>query len=262
MNRAAAAASLLLKECWPAARRLVVVCGAGNNGGDGYCVARLAHAAGLSTRVLAVTPTAQLHGDALRAFHECAEARVEIVPFDAAALGDADVVVDAVFGTGLDRPLEAAHRAVIAAVNASERPVLSLDLPSGLHADTGAVMGAAIRATRTITFVGLKSGCFVGHGLELCGSLHFADLDLAEAPENLRRPVMERLDEAMLREHLAPRRRAAHKGDFGRVLIVGGGLGMPGAVRLCGEACLRSGAGLVTVATRGEHAAAIAAGRP
>jgi NAD(P)H-hydrate epimerase len=239
-----------------------VVCGGGNNGGDGYVVARLARAAGLDARVATVSDPARLRGEAQSAFEECRAAGVNIAPFDAQRLDGAEVLVDAMFGIGLDRPLDAAHCAIVEVINASHVPVLALDLPSGLHADTGAVMGAAVQATRTITFIGLKIGCFLGAGPDYTGTLEFDALDTPPRPATLVRPVAERLDASLIARVLPRRRRTSHKGDFGHVLVVGGGAGMAGAARLAGEACLRSGAGLVTVATRAAHALAINAARP
>jgi len=169
--------------------------------------------------------------------------------------------VDAMLGTGLDREVAGAYAHCIDAVNAAVTPVLAIDVPSGLHADNGAVMGRAVRADRTITFVGLKAGLFLGGGADHVGTLSFAGLGV---PEDAGRaaPVMRRIDSAAVAQVLPRRRRSVHKGDNGRVLVVGGGPGMPGAASLAAAAALRAGAGLVTVATRPEHVAAIVAGRP
>ncbi len=262
MCRAGAAALTVLMQRWPLARHIRVLCGSGSNGGDGYVLARLAKAAELDVEVYALADPRKLKGDARLAYDECQVAGVSIQPYEQQNLASADVLVDAVFGTGLDRPLDAGTIGQIGRINASGRPVLALDLPSGLHADTGAVMGAAVRATETISFIGLKIGCFAGEGPDYRGQLHFDALEVRSIPPELAQPAAERLEVSLLSKRLQPRWRSAHKGDFGRVLIVGGGAGMPGAVRLCGEACLRSGAGLVTVATRREHVAAVVAARP
>jgi NAD(P)H-hydrate epimerase len=262
MNRAGAAAMRVLRSRWPSARRIVVVCGGGNNGGDGYVLARLARAAGLEATVAAVSEPARLRGEALSAFEECRAAGVGIGTFDSQSLAAADVIVDALFGIGLDRPLDAGRSAVVGEINASDIPVLAIDVPSGLHADTGAVMGAAVRATCTATFIGLKVGCFLGAGPDLTGTIEFDGLEAVAPPAGLVRAAANRLDPGLIERVLPRRRRTAHKGEFGHVLIVGGGTGMAGAARLCGEACLRSGAGLVTVATRAAHALAISAARP
>jgi NAD(P)H-hydrate epimerase len=262
MNRAGAAALRTLRVAWPTAHRIVVVCGSGNNGGDGYVLARLARGAGLEAAVATVSEPARLRGEAQSAFEECRAAGVSVEPFGAQSLTGTDVIVDAMFGIGLDRPLDATTRGIVGEINARRIPVLALDLPSGLHADTGTVMGAAVQATRTITFIGLKVGCFLGAGQDLTGTLEFDALDAPPPPVGLIRPVAERLDPSLIVRVLPRRRRTAHKGEFGHVLIVGGGPGMAGAARLCGEACLRSGAGLVTIATRAAHALVINAARP
>jgi NAD(P)H-hydrate epimerase len=259
MQRAGEAAFDLLLAAWPAARRLLIACGGGNNGGDGYVVARLAREAGLEVTVAALADPSRLAGDAARAYADYVASRGATVAFGEATVEAADVIVDALLGTGLDREVQGGLREAIEAINAAGRAVLALDLPSGLHADTGRALGAAVRADRTITFVGLKTGLFLGEGPVHAGELAFAGLGVAApAPP----PRLVRLEPDLLATLLRPRRRDAHKGDFGRVLVVGGAAGMPGAVRLAGEACLRAGAGLVTVATRPEHVAAVVSGRP
>jgi ADP-dependent NAD(P)H-hydrate dehydratase / NAD(P)H-hydrate epimerase len=262
MTRAAQAALDVLRQQWPRARQVRVLCGSGNNGGDGYALARLARAQGLDVAVMALIPSERLRGDARRAYDDCRAAGVPIGAFDVGQLAVANLMVDAIFGIGLDRPVDPVMAAVIDAVNRCAKPVLALDVPSGLHADTGQVMGTAVRATHTVSFVGLKVGCFVGAGLAHCGELHFSDLGIPELHEGGDPPVLERLDESLLATLLPRRVRDAHKGVFGHVLIVGGGLGMPGAVRLSGEACLRAGAGLVSIGTRAENLTPIVAGRP
>jgi hydroxyethylthiazole kinase-like uncharacterized protein yjeF len=262
MKRAGEAALRALRSRWPRVMRIAVVAGGGNNGGDGYVVARFAQAAGLDALVLAAVPPPQLAGDARTACEDFIASGGRVLDFEAARLADAEVIVDALLGTGLTEPVRAELAHVIGAVNAAGRPVLALDLPSGLNADSGAVMGAAVRADSTITFVALKTGLFLGEGPELCGRLGFDDLEvqIPDAPQF--QPRLERLSEADRSQALPRRRRVAHKGEFGRILVVGGGPGMPGAVRLAGEAALRVGAGLVSVATLAENVAAVVASRP
>jgi len=262
MRRAAEAALRALRSRWPTAMRLAIVTGGGNNGGDGYVLARFAQAAGLSVTVLAAVATEKLRGDARRACDDFQASSGNPLPFDSALLMSADVIVDALLGTGLREPVRAEIAAAIGAINGCGRPVFSLDLPSGLNADTGAVMGTAVRADCTISFVGLKTGLFLGEGPEYVGRLLFDDLEVSPPDEPRFRPLLQRLGEGAIASALPRRAREANKGDFGRVLIVGGGTGMPGAVRLAGESCLRAGAGLVTVATARENINAIVAGRP
>ncbi len=261
MTRAGEAALGALRAQWPIARRMLVLCGRGNNGGDGYVLARYARAAGLGVTVTAPGGTPD-SADAVHALEEWRDAGGLVEPWSGALLGRADLVVDALLGTGLARAVEGPLGAVIEALNASGRPVLALDTPSGLDTETGRVPGVAVRATLTVAFVGLKPGFFLGRGPEHVGRLVCDDLDIPAAAFGASRGVLKRITDAELRRALPRRPRTANKGDNGRVLIVAGGAGMAGAARLAGEAALRAGAGLVTIATSPEHAAILAATRP
>jgi hydroxyethylthiazole kinase-like uncharacterized protein yjeF len=260
MTRAARSALALLRASWPAARRIVIVCGSGNNGGDGYVLARLARTAQLEVDVIALTPAANLSGDASRACQEFATHGGEPRSWNDACLDDADVIVDAVFGVGLSRAVQGAEAVAIDAMNHAGVPILALDIPSGLHADTGHVLGVAVRATRTIAFVGLKLGFYLGDGPDHTGVMAFDDLQIP-AKSGIGTAAT-RLGIDVLRHALPRRARTAHKGDHGHVLVIGGNRGMAGAARLAGEAALRVGAGLVTVVTRSENVAAVMMGRP
>jgi ADP-dependent NAD(P)H-hydrate dehydratase / NAD(P)H-hydrate epimerase len=273
MTRAAEAALRLLRARWPQARRVAVVCGAGNNGGDGYVLARLAQSDGLEVLVLAATPPDKLTGDAHLAQEQWLAAGGRAHPFVADALSGCDVIVDGLLGTGFRAPARAETLAVIRAINSARRPVLALDIPSGVDADTGAVGDDAddagdhaVRAEITLSFVGLKSGLFLGAGPEHAGVVMIDDLGVVaptqgEAQKEFT-PLMRRIDEADIAAALPRRPREAHKGSSGRVLVVGGGAGMPGAVRLAGISALRVGAGLVTVAAAAENLAAVSAAHP
>lgn len=261
MTRAGESALASLRGQWPIGRRLLVLCGRGNNGGDGYVVARYARAAGLDVVVCAPAGLPG-GGDALRAYEDWRAAGGTLADWSPALLDAADVVVDALLGTGLDRDVGAPLAGVIDAVNGAHRRVVALDVPSGLDADTGLPRGRAIRATLTVTFVAPKMGFFLGAGPEHVGRVVCDDLDIPAAAYAGIAPRLRRVTESLVRVALPRRPRTAHKGSNGRVLVVGGGAGMPGAVRLAGEAALRSGAGLVTVATWPGHAATIAVGRP
>ncbi len=260
MQRAAHAVWRALRRRWPEAGEITVLAGRGNNAGDGYLVAALAQRAGWRVRVLAVGDPAALVGDAALA---CAEARataVNILPWSECA-PMAGVVVDALLGTGLTGAVREPYAQAIRMLNQSGLPVLAVDVPSGLHADNGARLGAAVQADLTVTFIALKLGLFTGLGPELCGELQFDDLQgdaqlLAAAP-----CVAQRLDPANL-PRLAVRSPVAHKGQFGHLLVIGGDLGMGGAALLSADSALRAGAGLVSVATRAEHVAAALVRRP
>jgi hydroxyethylthiazole kinase-like uncharacterized protein yjeF len=262
MTRAAEGALQTLLARWPQARRLAVVCGSGNNGGDGYVLARLAQSAGVDALVLAATPPDKLTGDAHRAHQEWVAAGGRSHPFAADALSGCDVIVDGLLGSGLAGPLRAETAAVIRAINAARRPVLALDLPSGVDADTGAVRDVAVRAEVTLCFVAFKAGLFLGAGPEHTGELLLDDLGIVPPPLPEFVPLMRRIDEAELAASLPRRPRDSHKGTSGRVLVVGGGVGMPGALRLAAEAALRSGAGLVTAAGHPDNLVAVTATRP
>ena len=261
MKRAGEAALRHLRSRWPMAHRIVVVCGGGNNGGDGYVLARFAQAAGLTAKVLAARDPARLEGAARQAYQDFHASGARAEPFAAALLEEGEIVVDALLGTGLRGAVEAQYAEAIRAINQSGRPVFSLDVPSGLDSDAGVPHGEAVRAECTITFVGVKTGLLVGEGPECSGTVFFDDLELTAPPGEFP-PRLTRIVESEITRALPRRRRGAHKGDFGRVLIVGSGAGMPGATRLAGEACLRVGAGLTTVAAAPENLAAITAGRP
>lgn len=262
MERAAAGALRVLRARWPQAQRIVVVAGGGNNGGDGFALARLARAAGLEVRVLTLVGVADLRGEARQACDDFIASGGRPEPFVAAALHDADVVVDAMLGIGLHAPLRQPYGDAIRAVNAAAQPVLALDLPSGLDADRGTVADVAVQADATVTFIALKSGLLLGEGPALCGVLSCDDLQLGLPGAPDERPVLTRLVDADIAAALPVRALSSHKGSHGRALLIGGGPGMLGAIQLAGTACLRAGAGLVRIATRPEHAAAIAAARP
>ncbi|MDR3388371.1 MAG: NAD(P)H-hydrate dehydratase [Rudaea sp.] len=260
MERAADSAWRLLRARWPQATRLVVLCGAGNNGGDGYLVARQAREAGLDVKIIALAAPIG-SGDA-------AHARVDwetgggVVLAAATDLPAADVYVDALFGTGLARPVDGAAARLIEQINAHARPVLALDVPSGLSADTGCVLGVATRATMTVTFVAHKRGLFTGAAMDHCGELILDTLGLPGTLYTMSGADAHLLDLREMMCWLPVRQREANKGMFGHVLAVGGDAGMGGAIRLAGEAALRVGAGLVSVATRAEHVMALNAARP
>jgi len=262
MSRAGERCWACLRDCWPAARSIAVLCGTGNNGGDGFVVARLALAAGWQVAVLQLGAADRIRGDARTAREACIAAGGRVAAFTPDALEGVDVIVDALLGTGLGKPPEGDWRTAIEAVNAAEAPVLAVDIPSGLHADTGAVAGVAVRADRTVTFIGRKPGLYTGQGPDYAGAVTFSDLGVPRVVYQRVAPVAQLQGWPLPGVLDRPRQRTAHKGQHGHVLVIGGDHGMAGAVRLAGEAALRSGAGLVSLATRPEHAALLAAACP
>lgn len=260
MQRAAHAAWRALRRRWPQAGELTVLAGHGNNAGDGYLIAALAQRAGWQVQVLALAEPTTLRGDAGKARAEAEAAGVSVLPWhEAAPLSG--VLVDALLGTGLCGLVREPYAQAIERINHSGLPVLAVDIPSGLHADSGACLGVAVRADLTVTFIALKLGLFTGEGPVLCGELQFDDLEadprlLAEAPA-----LAIRLDSACL-PRLPARQALAHKGQFGHLLVIGGERGMGGAALLCVDSGLRAGAGLVSLATRPEHVSAALVRRP
>ena len=259
MERAGADALDALTGRYPGAGNLVVLCGGGNNAGDGYVLARLARQAGLEVRVIALVEPGRLKGDAAAS----AQKYLQTGSVEAAlALEGADIIVDALLGSGLNRPVEGSFAEAIELINAASAPVFALDIPSGLNGDTGVCLGSAVRADATITFIGLKRGMFTAEGPEFCGEILFSDLG---TPAGMHAAIdaearLIRHEEVML--NLRARPRDAHKGRYGHVLVIGGDYGYQGAAILAGSAAARAGAGLVTVATRPEHARNIPLFRP
>ncbi len=273
MKHAGAAAFSELVARWPEARRVTVFCGGGNNGGDGYIMAALAKQRGIQVKVLQLVGEDKLSGDARRAWQFADQAGVSMALFDGAYEDDVStetdtpdttdqVIVDALLGTGIKGQVRENYVRAIALINQSAKPVLAVDIPSGLCSDTGAVRGAAVKADITVTFIGMKAGLLTGRGPALCGVLSYQDLDVPEQIFDAMPVRAKRLNLPQLMTHLPPRDRDAHKGKFGHVLVIGGDEGFGGAAAMAAEAALRVGAGLVGVATRSSHVAALLARRP
>lgn len=257
MRRASSAALSSLRRRWPQLRRICVHCGPGNNGGDGFLLAVLAREAGLQVDVVALT--AASHGDAAAARAAWAEGDGRIHPWDGrAALPVAELHVDALYGIGLNRAPDPVAARLIECINADGVPVLALDVPSGLNADSGHCPGATVRADLTVTFIAYKRGLHTGRAANCIGELELATLGV---PASVFAQVP--CDARLLAAEALPRReRYANKGSYGHVLVIGGAPGMAGAAHLAGAAALRTGAGLVSVATRVEHVFALNAARP
>ena len=258
MSRAGYEVFQWFRNKWPDTKSVAVFCGGGNNAGDGYIVARLALEAGLKICVYSLSEPTSLKGDALTAYQGYIEAKGTVIPFQGVEIIDAEVIVDALLGTGLDRPVTGLYALAIQVINKSAAPIVAVDNPSGLNADTGNVMGCAVKADCTVTFIALKQGLFTGQAADYCGEIDYASLGVPDEIFQVVPPSALRVVKTPL-----PRRdRCSHKGNYGHVLIVGGDLGYSGAARLAGEAALRVGAGLVSIATRTEHAGLMNLNRP
>ncbi|WP_051235040.1 bifunctional ADP-dependent NAD(P)H-hydrate dehydratase/NAD(P)H-hydrate epimerase [Marinimicrobium agarilyticum] len=260
MKRAGRTAFEQLLNHFPAADRVTVYCGAGNNAGDGYVVAALAAQRRLSVSVITVGEPDKLKGEAAQARDYARQEGVEFMPLGAAP--KAGVIVDALLGTGVSGEVRPHYAEAIEQINQSGLPVLAIDLPSGLAADSGAVLGVAVQATVTVTFIGVKQGLLTARGAALCGELVFARLGVSDAvydavPSNCRRLALSEILPTLGRR--AP---DAHKGAFGHVMVIGGDTGFGGAAIMAAEAAARAGAGLVSLATRPEHVAPMLTRRP
>ncbi|MDH5472865.1 MAG: NAD(P)H-hydrate dehydratase [Gammaproteobacteria bacterium] len=262
MSKAGDAVFKVLQNEFPLAKRILVCCGAGNNAGDGYVVARLAHKAGLDVDLVSLTDVSKLTGDAQQAYRDWKSLGHQLSRITAELLDHVDVIVDALLGTGVDREVTGDWKKLIDQINNATTPVIAVDVPSGLNADTGDVFGVAVKADVTVSFIAQKKGLFTYMGPEYSGRLFFYDLNVPPAVYKSVVSDAALLDWDNLKTQFVKRHKNSHKGDFGHVLVIGGDYGMAGAVRLAGEAALRTGAGMVTVLTRPEHVSVITAGCP
>lgn len=262
MERAGQAAFAFMQNRWPQAKKILVVCGIGNNGGDGYILARLAKTANLDVRVIQLGEKSKLKDDALAAAEKCETLGLHAESYDQSFIVEADIVVDALFGTGLDRELNGDWYQAIIDINSLSGLVLALDIPSGLNANTGKSMGTAILADATVTFVRMKQGMMTAEGPGYCGEICFSDLSLPADIYSQEAVSSRRIELKDFVTKLPPRKRDTHKGQCGHVLTIGGDYGYAGALRMAAEAAMRVGTGLTTVATRPEHALNIPLARP
>ena len=254
MERAGTFTYRKIREQWPDAADITFLCGTGNNGGDGHVIARLARQEGLNVRILQLGDSSRMTEFTRKNAERSYEAGVRTEIFY--GLPDkTDLIVDAMLGTGLDRPVGGLWAEAINSVNRHSAPVVAVDIPSGLNADTGRVFGCAVEADMTATFIALKQGMFTGQGPGLCGRIVFSGLDIPAQVFATTILSARRLDWKRQRALIPSRQSYTHKGDFGHVLVVGGAPGFSGAARLAGEAALRAGAGLVSIATHPDHAA-------
>jgi hydroxyethylthiazole kinase-like uncharacterized protein yjeF len=242
MENAGAAVARAISQRF-APRPTLVLCGPGNNGGDGFVAARHLVGRGWPARVGLLGPRERLRGDAAAA---AAAWQGEVLPLDAALVAGARLVVDGLFGAGLARPLEGVAHDAIEAVAAADVPVVAIDVPSGVHGDTGAVLGTAAHAAVTVTFHRAKPGHFLLPGRDYVGKLVVADIGIPELAHATSGRLF--VNDPRLWLPLLPRRTSAsHKYAHGHALVLGGGMASSGAARLAARAALRAGAGLVTV---------------
>jgi ADP-dependent NAD(P)H-hydrate dehydratase / NAD(P)H-hydrate epimerase len=262
MSRAGRAGFDLLCKQWPGTEPVHVICGLGNNGGDGLVVARLAHLQGRDVTVHLSGDAKKFQDEAECAYVDAQIQGVRIIPVDTTRIITKGIIVDALLGIGLQGPVRDSAAEVIRWINACHRPVLALDIPSGLCADTGNVLGDAVKAEKTLTFIAAKRGLYTAKGVEYCGEVILDSLAVPQKLYAMAGTGVEHLQLPSLLDVLPVRPLDAHKGLFGHVLVIGGNKGMAGAVLMAAEACARTGAGLVSVATLPEHVPAIVSHRP
>ena len=259
-SAAQACVDVLLGQA-PSPGKVSVLCGSGNNAGDGFIIAGLLANRGIEVTVGLVGKVPSAETDAGKAYGYCRETGVEILTAEL-SLQDSAFVVDALLGTGLIGPVRPEYQQVILAVNLHDCTVLAVDLPSGLCADTGNILGACVKADMTVTFIGRKLGLFTNDGPEVVGELNFADLSVPGSVFDAIEPSARMLSYEDQIRKLPVRNRNAHKMNHGHVLVVGGDQGMAGAVAMAAEAALYSGAGLVSVATHPTSVNSLVARRP
>lgn len=273
MTKAAEATFAAMQECWSQQMSVTIFCGVGNNGGDGYVIARLALQKGFEVVVVQVGDVGKLRGDALTAYQQAVDVGVAVCAFDASSVSESKravmskgIIVDAILGTGLKGEVRGEFKMAIELINSlsthNDINVCAVDSPSGLCADTGSILGCAVNADVTVTYIGLKQGLLTACGPQQCGDLFFAGLDVPKSVFEKIEPNAVRIDRPYVTKTLGKRDRGAHKGNYGHVVVIGGDHGMGGAVMMASEAAHYVGAGVVTVLTRGEHIAPLLSRHP
>ncbi|WP_106478657.1 NAD(P)H-hydrate dehydratase [Phytohalomonas tamaricis] len=253
MRHAGGAAFELIKRLWPEVRGISVVCGSGNNAGDGYVVAALAARAGLEVQLIALREPAALKGEASQAVAMARDEQLVPLAWSEFNRFEGEIIIDALLGTGISGDVQPPYDEAINAINGSVLPVLALDLPSGLDADTGVVLGQAVEAQHTITFIGRKFGLLTGQAPDYTGTLHFAALGVDARVRERVASAGTLLQPERLKQSLPRRKPTTHKGHCGHLLVVGGRPGFGGSTIMTAETAARVGAGLVSLATDPVH---------
>ena len=261
MERAGKAVFDVISQHYPQKKRWLVYAGAGNNGGDAYVVARLAKETGTDVSLIAVSTSKTLSGDAAQAQQAWLDCGGQIINIGDHHPEQDDLIIDGLLGTGVSREVEREYKAAVQQINESNCIVVSIDVPSGIDADTGRVWGEAVVADITVTFIGVKSGLVTGSGRGHVGALVFDDLGVGVAFQETTVPKANHVNFAML-PPLPKRKNHTYKGECGKLLCIGSNKGMAGAIRLSGEAALRCGAGLVKVLCHESNVHSVLSGRP
>lgn len=253
MTRAGQAVFDVMMHQYTECQKVLIVCGGGNNGGDGYVVGKLALEAGLQVTLWQVVEETKLKGDALTAYQDYCAAGGDTNEPDLSFDLDYDCIVDALFGTGLSGSVRPDGVSLINRLNRVNAPIVAVDLPSGLSSNSGQVLGACVKADHTVSFIGLKQGLFTGQARDYTGDIHFKGLGVEDIFEQQNTPSALLLNNLSDYEPFLPRLKASHKGTHGKAVIIGGNRGMGGAALLSAQACLRSGSGLTALLTHPEN---------
>jgi NAD(P)H-hydrate epimerase len=257
MERAGAGLAAGIEEIFgsPRGKRITILCGKGNNGGDGLVAARLLRRRQAQVRILTMTPISELSRDAATMYRQFVRAagKSAVQPYRSTSqalplLRESDILIDALLGTGLSSDVTGRYADAIDNINEAGRPVVAVDLPSGLHADTGAILGRAVRATLTVTFGLPKLGLYQNHGIDMAGPIKIVDIGIPSAYIDAVASRTMLMTSDFVRASLPARRPSSHKGTFGHAGIIAGSVGKTGAAAMAAQAALRIGAGLVTVA--------------
>lgn len=273
MTRAGHQSFIIIEQCYPELEEVLVVCGKGNNGGDGFIFAIKALEKGIKVNVLSTVLPEQLKGEAKQAYQALVASNNENPQLSLVCSNNlADItlnitnfkgqlIIDGLFGIGLNRPLSSEYLKLIEAINCHVAEVVSLDIPSGLNATTGTVNQLAVVANTTVTFIVAKQGLLTGQGPVHIGTLYLADLSIGiDFIQSLTPNVfVQSVNDLPL---LTYRHASMHKGSIGLALMIGGNEGMPGAIKLASEGALRSGAALVAVCCHYQNQAMVFNNRP
>ncbi|WP_047044426.1 NAD(P)H-hydrate dehydratase [Vibrio mexicanus] len=246
MQRAGQSVFSVIQELYQYCHHILVVAGKGNNGGDGYIIARLARQAGYKVTLWQMGDPQSLSGDALRAQQLFLDGGGKILPPNEQVAQDVDLIVDGILGTGIKGHVRPQAQALINTLNASKRPVIAIDTPSGLDTNTGRILGSAIKANITVTFIAVKQGLVTGQARRVTGEILFAGLGVEDEFVNQNPPAALLTNPSWLNA-ISQREADSHKGNHGRLLIAGGGEGMSGAAYLATAASLRAGVGLAAL---------------
>lgn len=261
MERAGKAVVDTIRQHYPNVNNVLVLAGHGNNGGDAYVVARRLKEKGVNVDLCALGDTSKFSTDAKCAFEKWQTNAANRIDTNDIDFSGYQLCVDGLLGTGVKGEVREPFKSLISSLNQQDIPIVSIDVPSGIDSDTGSQCGVAVSADHTVTFVGIKAGLATGLGKQLCGHCHFFDLGIGKAFNRIANPIARIVNFKNLKP-LPPKPLASHKGDFGKLLCIGGNIGYSGAIRLNGEAAMRTGAGLVKVFCHEASTNIVSSGRP